>query len=291
MEQIYKKIRAIQELFGDREVLLPVTFKICGDNITADIKQFIIANEPAKKPEPETSKNDSREQLIRTMNKFVGDAENVLGSFGEKKLEGHTDLGCVAKENEDADEPQGKELDETVKSIETLPSVAKENDEEIPAQTSKWTDKLPPKFIVLAARYDGMNRFAYHTLHNEGGIIKTLRKNTLTGDLEEWPPYITVREYAQGSMDYLMRICNESNVLDKWRDFDVFRIAPGNWNSVVKETLITDPKAEESALTVVVYDIYMKSLKLVHFNDAELGAIREAIAKAEAEPMVRWSRK
>jgi hypothetical protein len=213
IEQVQNKIKAIQELFGDKEVTLPVTFKIVNGNVTADIGQFTI-NDNAKvtASEPEISKN-------------------------------------VATGNE----------------------------------LRKWTDKLPAKFISLAVRYNGMNRFVYYTLHNEGGIIKVQWKNTLTGNIEEITPYITVREFSRGSMKYLMNLCNEESSSDKWRDFDVFKITPGNWNSVVKETLLTDPKAKDSAMTVVIYDIHTKSVQLVHLDQDDVNEIEEATAKDMAQ--------
>lgn len=197
IEKVQNKIKAIQELFGDKEVTLPVTFKIVNGNVTADIGQFTI-NDNTKVTEPEIPKN------------------------------------------EDAHAPAGK-----------------------------WVDKLPAKFISLAVRYNGMNRFVYYTLHNEGGIIKVQWKNT-TGDIEELTPYITVREFACGSMKYLMNLCKEESSFDKWRDFDVFKITPGNWNSVVKQTLITDPEAKDSVMTIVVYDIHTKSVQLIHFDEKEV---------------------
>lgn len=213
IEKVQNKIKAIQELFGDKEVTLPVTFKIVNGNVTADIGQFTINdNTKVTAAEPETSKN------------------------------------------EDAHAP-----------------------------ADKWADKLPAKFISLAVRYNNMNRFVYYTLHNEGGIIKVQWKNTLTGNIEEITPYITVREFSRGSMKYLMNICNEESSSDKWRDFDVFKIAPGNWNSVVKETLLTDPKAKDYAMTVVIYDIHTKNIQLVHLDEEDVKEIEEAIAKEEQE--------
>ena len=213
IEKVQSKIKAIQELFGDKEVTLPVTFKIVNGNVTADIGQFTV-NDNAKviASEPEISKNTVTENELR-----------------------------------------------------------------------KWTDKLPAKFISLAVRYNGMNRFVYYTLHNEGGIIKVQWKNTLTGNIEEITPYITVREFSRGSMKYLMNLCNEESSSDKWRDFDVFKITPGNWNSVVKETLLTDPKAKDSAMTVVIYDIHTKSVQLVHLDQDDVNEIEEATAKDMAQ--------
>lgn len=216
IEKVQNKIKAIQELFGDKEVILPVTFKIVNGNVTADIGQFTINDNTkvtaVKATEPETPKNE---------------------------------------------------------------------DAHVPAD--KWVDKLPAKFISLAVRYNGMNRFVYYTLHNEGGIIKVQWKNTLTGNIEEITPYITVREFSRGSMKYLMNICNEESSSDKWRDFDVFKINPGNWNSVVKETLLTDPKAKDYAMTVVIYDIHTKSIQLVHLDEEDVKEIEEAVAKGEQE--------
>lgn len=219
IEQVQNKIKAIQELFGDKEVTLPVTFKIVNGNVTADIGQFIVSgDEKVTTAEPEISKNNVTE--------------------------------C--------------ELD-------------------------KWVDKLPAKFISLAVRYNGLNRFVYYTLHNEGGIIKVQWKNT-TGEIEELTPYITVREFACGSMKYLMNLCKEESSFDKWRDFDVFKITPGNWNSVVKQTLITDPEAKDSVMTIVVYDIHTKSVQLVHFDEKEVNEINEAIADAEAGMQARLTK-
>lgn len=209
IEKVQSKIKAIQELFGDKEVTLPVTFKIVNGNVTAEIGQFTVNDNEKVVAEPEISKNVTTSE------------------FG------------------------------------------------------KWADKLPAKFISLAVRYNGMNRFVYYTLHNEGGIIKVQWKNT-TGDIEELTPYITVREFACGSMKYLMNLCKEESSFDKWRDFDVFKITPGNWNSVVKQTLITDPEAKDSVMTIVVYDIHTKSVQLVHFDEKEVNEINEAIADAEA---------
>lgn len=211
IEKVQNKIKAIQELFGDKEVILPVTFKIVNGNVTADIGQFTI-NDNTKAIEPEIPKNVT--------------------------------TGC---------------------------------------ELGKWADKLPAKFISLAVRYNGMNRFVYYTLHNEGGIIKVQWKNTLTGNIEEITPYITVREFSRGSMKYLMNLCNEESSFDKWRDFDVFKIVPGNWNSVVKETLLTDQKAKDYAMTVVIYDIHMKNIQLVHLDEEDVKEIEEAIAKGEQE--------
>ena len=42
IEKVQNKIKAIQELFGDKEVTLPVTFKIVNGNVTADIGQFTV---------------------------------------------------------------------------------------------------------------------------------------------------------------------------------------------------------------------------------------------------------
>lgn len=218
IEKVQNKIKAIQELFGDKEVILPVTFKIVNGNVTADIGQFTI--------------NDNTKVTA-------------------------------------------------VKATAAEPEISKNEDAHAPAD--KWVDKLPAKFISLAVRYNGMSRFVYYTLHNEGGIIKVQWKNTLTGNIEEITPYITVREFSRGSMKYLMNICNEESSSDKWRDFDVFKIAPGNWNSVVKETLLTDPKAKDYAMTVVIYDIHTKSIQLVHLDEEDVKEIEEAIAKEEQE--------
>lgn len=218
IEKVQNKIKAIQELFGDKEVILPVTFKIVNGNVTADIGQFTI--------------NDNTKVTA-------------------------------------------------VKATAAEPEISKNEDAHAPAD--KWVDKLPAKFISLAVRYNGMSRFVYYTLHNEGGIIKVQWKNTLTGNIEEITPYITVREFSRGSMKYLMNICNEESSSDKWRDFDVFKIAPGNWNSVVKETLLTDPKAKDYAMTVVIYDIHMKNIQLVHLDEEDVKEIEEAIAKEEQE--------
>lgn len=218
IEKVQNKIKAIQELFGDKEVILPVTFKIVNGNVTADIGQFTI--------------NDNTKVTA-------------------------------------------------VKATAAEPEISKNEDAHAPAD--KWVDKLPAKFISLAVRYNGMSRFVYYTLHNEGGIIKVQWKNTLTGNIEEITPYITVREFSRGSMKYLMNICNEESSSDKWRDFDVFKIAPGNWNSVVKETLLTDPKAKDYVMTVVIYDIHTKSIQLVHLDEEDVKEIEEAIAKEEQE--------
>ena len=210
IEIVQNKIKAIQELFGDKEVILPVTFKIKNGNVTADIGQFTVNDNEKVVAEPEISKNVTTSE------------------FG------------------------------------------------------KWADKLPAKFISLAVRYNGVSRFVYYTLHNEGGIIKVLWKNP-SGIIEEITPYITVREFSRGSMKYLMNLCNEDSSFDKWRDFDVFKIAPGNWNSVVKETLLTDPKAKDSLMTVVIYDIHSKNIQLVHLDEEDVKEIEEAIAKGEQE--------
>ena len=227
IEQVQNKIKAIQELFGDKEVTLPVTFKIVNGNVTADIGQF-------------------------TVNDVVSESERL-----KTVVDKHTE------------------------SNDVLGRIAEKYGEEMRAFAGKWVDKLPAKFISLAVRYNGLNRFVYYTLHNEGGIIKVQWKNT-TGDIEELTPYITVREFACGSMKYLMNLCKEESSFDKWRDFDVFKITPGNWNSVVKQTLITDPEAKDSVMTIVVYDIHTKSVQLVHFNEKEVNEINEAIADAEA---------
>ena len=226
IEQVQNKIKAIQELFGDKEVTLPVTFKIVNGNVTADIGQF-------------------------TVNDVVSESERL-----------------------------GKVVDKHTESNDVLGRIAEKYGEEMRAFAGKWTDKLPAKFISLAVRYNGLNRFVYYTLHNEGGIIKVQWKNN-TGDIEELTPYITVREYACGSMKYLMNLCKEESSFDKWRDFDVFKITPGNWNSVVKQTLITDPEAKDSVMTIVVYDIHTKSVQLIHFDEKEVNEINEAIADAE----------
>ena len=226
IEQVQNKIKAIQELFGDKEVTLPVTFKIVNGNVTADIGQF-------------------------TVNDVVSESERL-----------------------------GKVVDKHTESNDVLGRIAEKYGEEMRAFAGKWVDKLPAKFISLAVRYNGLNRFVYYTLHNEGGIIKVQWKNTV-GDIEELTPYITVREFACGSMKYLMNLCKEESSFDKWRDFDVFKITPGNWNSVVKQTLITDPEAKDSVMTIVVYDIHTKSVQLVHFDEKEVNEINEAIADAE----------
>ena len=225
IEQVQNKIKAIQELFGDKEVTLPVTFKIVNGNVTADIGQF-------------------------TVNDVVPESERL-----EKVVDKHTEFNNAPEH------------------------ITEKCSEEMRASVGKWTDKLPAKFISLAVRYNGMNRFVYYTLHNEGGIIKVQWKNTLTGDIEEITPYITVREFSRGSMKYLMNLCNEESSSDKWRDFDVFKITPGNWNSVVKETLLTDPKAKDSVMTVVIYDIRMKNIQLVHLDQDDVNEIEEADAK------------
>ena len=218
IEKVQSKIKAIQELFGDKEVTLPVTFKIVNGNVTADIGQF-------------------------TVNDVVSESERL-----------------------------GKVVDKHTESNDVLGRIAEKYGEEMRAFAGKWVDKLPAKFISLAVRYNGLNRFVYYTLHNEGGIIKVQWKNT-TGDIEE---------FACGSMKYLMNLCKEESSFDKWRDFDVFKITPGNWNSVVKQTLITDPEAKDSVMTIVVYDIHTKSVQLVHFDEKEVSEINEAIADAEA---------
>lgn len=235
IEIVQNKIKAIQELFGDKEVTLPVTFKIKNGNVTADIGQF-------------------------TVNDVVSESERL-----------------------------GKVVDKHTESNDVLGHIAEKYGEEMRAFAGKWVDKLPAKFISLAVRYNGLNRFVYYTLHNEGGIIKVLWKNP-SGVIEEITPYITVREFACGSMKYLMNLCKEESSFDKWRDFDVFKITPGNWNSVVKQTLITDPEAKDSVMTIVVYDIHTKSVQLVHFDEKEVNEINEAIADAEASLQARLTK-
>lgn len=75
-----------------------------------------------------------------------------------------------------------------------------------------------------------------------------------------------------------MLVCNEGSTADRWRDFDVLKIAPGNWNSVVKETLVSDPLTAGATLTAVVYDIFEKEIKLIHFNEREVDEINDDIA-------------
>ena len=211
--KVRNKIEAIRELFGDKEVTLPVTFKIVNGKVTADIGQFTV--------------NDV---------KAVRDIETK-------------DVKTASK----------SPLKEKVCTL------------------GKWANKLPEKFITLAGCYEGICRFTYHTIYNEDGIIRVRWKN-IDGTVEDKVPYISSRECAHKSMEYLMLVCNEGSTADRWRDFDVLKIAPGNWNSVVKETLVSDPLTAGATLTAVVYDIFEKEIKLVHFNEREVDEINDDIA-------------
>ena len=72
IEQVQNKIKAIQELFGDKEVTLPVTFKIVNGNVTADIGQFTV-NDVV----PES------ERLEKVVDKHT-ESNDVLGRIAEK---------------------------------------------------------------------------------------------------------------------------------------------------------------------------------------------------------------
>ena len=213
LSKVRNKIEAIQELFGDKEVTLPVTFKIVNGEVTADIGQFTVNDVKAVR--------DIKTKDVKTASKSP--------------------------------------LKEKVCTL------------------GNWANKLPEKFIILAGCYEGICRFIYHTIYNDDGVIRVRWKN-IDGTMEDKVPYISSREYAHKSMEYLMLVCNEGSTADGWRDFDVLKIAPDNWNSVVKETLVSDPLTAGATLTAVVYDIFEKEIKLVHFNEGEVDEINDDIA-------------
>lgn len=220
IEKVRNKIEAIRELFGDKEVTLPVTFKIVNGKVTADIGQFTVKDV-----------------------KVVRDIKT--------------------------------------KDTKTAP---KSSMKEKVCTLGKWANKLPEKFITLAGCYEGICRFTYNTIYNEDGIIRVRWKN-IDGTMENKVPYITSRECAHRSMEYLMLVCNEGSTVDRWRDFDVMKVSPDNWNSVVKETLVSDPLVAGATLTAVVYDIFEKEIQLVHFNDREVDEINEDIAAEDVRKL------